>query len=76
MMKNKTIYLVKITKSRDYESDTIIDIQAFSTAEKADEFMVATGLTNANRTCGGGWALWTDTNNLEIFGTIVELEVN
>jgi hypothetical protein len=71
MMKNKTIYLAKITKSRDYDSDITLEMEAFEYMSDAEKFMNDNGLTMSQ------WGVWASTlNPFEIVGTITTLRVN
>ena len=64
-----TIYLAKITKMKDYGADLVLDLEAFSTLEKAEAFMVSAGLTK------NAWGEWEKLNCYDYVGSIDELEV-
>jgi hypothetical protein len=40
-MKNETIFLVKITQSTDYESDTTLEMEAFTYLSDAQMFLTS-----------------------------------
>lgn len=63
-----TIYLAKITKSRDYDEDITIAAEAFSTMEKAEAFMVSEGMMKNT------WGEWSGAN-LDYTGEIWVLTV-
>jgi hypothetical protein len=69
-MKNMTIYLAKVTKSRDYDSDIIVEFEAFDSMEKAETFMLSVGMKSI------GYGMWENPiNPFEYDGKIVTLEV-
>ena len=51
-MKNETIYLVKITQSTDYEPDTTLEMEAFTSLFDAQMFLVS---HNFEMDPFGGW---------------------
>jgi hypothetical protein len=69
MMKNKTIYLAKITKSRDYESDFTREMEAFEYMSDAEAFMAANNMER------NSWGDWYSTLSCDIDGSITTLEV-
>jgi len=69
-MKNMTVYLAKVTKSRDYYSDIIIEFETFDSMEKAETFMLSVGMKSI------GYGRWENPiNPFEYDGEIVTLEV-
>jgi hypothetical protein len=68
MTKNKTIYLAKITKLRDYESDITLEMEAFDSLEKAEAFLKANNMVE-------GRFGWTSKISMDLDASIIELEV-
>jgi hypothetical protein len=68
-MTKTTIYLAKITKSKDYGADLVLDLEAFSTLEKAEAFMLSSGMMK------NSWGGWKKPDNYDYDGTIDALEV-
>ena len=69
-MKNMTVYLAKVTKSRDYDSDIIVEFEAYASMEKAEAFMISCGMKTS------GFGLWVNPiNPFDYDGEIVTLEV-
>ena len=70
MMKNKTIYLAKITKSSDYDPDITLEMEAFEYMSDAEKFMTDNGMA---MTKWGTWA--SEVNPFDIGGSITELVI-
>lgn len=68
MTKNKTIYLAKITKSRDYDSDITVEMEAFDSLEKAMAFLTENGMVELSY-------IWVSPTNGDIEGSITTLEL-
>jgi hypothetical protein len=66
-MTKTTIYLAKITKAT-YDDTYVVELEAFSTLEKAEAFMVEKGMIKKD----WGWSMET---NLNYEGDITKLVV-
>jgi len=68
MTKNNTIYLAKITKLRDYETDLELELEAFDSLEKAMAFLTEKGMVELSYS-------WVSPTNGDIEGSITTLKV-
>ena len=74
IMTKTTIYLAKIIKPNDYSTDTTIELEAFTTLEKAMAFMTEKGMVELSYGWVADVAAYRPDSDME--GTIEALKVN
>lgn len=67
-MTNTTIYLAKITKTKDYDRDILVECEAFTSLEKAKAFMVENNMIEMSYG-------WEKPNDYDYLGEIISLKL-
>jgi hypothetical protein len=73
MTKKNTVFIAEVSKANDYGIDTVLNIAAFDSMEKAKSFMVEKGLEMWSPDTEFGWVSMT---SFDITGKISVLTVN